>query len=129
VTDTPPRDRAELFARARVNAAKLGLPGVSRHVLLCTTDECGDGRLTARYLARRLREDGLARRSVHLSEVDCLGVCVGGPTMVVYPEGTWYGEVTPENAERILASHLKRGERVDDLVTIEAPLGERPTGD
>jgi (2Fe-2S) ferredoxin len=119
-------DRAELVAKARENAAKLGLPGVSRHVLLCTTDECGDGRTTARYLTRRLREEGLARRSVHLSEVDCLGVCVGGPTMVVYPDGTWYGDVTPENAERILRSHLEGGAKVDDLVTIEVPLDGRP---
>lgn len=118
--------REELFTRARENAAKMGLPGVSRHVLLCTTGCCGEGEETAKHLAKRLREEGLARTSVHFSEADCLGVCTGGPTMVVYPEGTWYGDVTPENADRILESHLKRGEKVTDLITLEAPLGERP---
>jgi (2Fe-2S) ferredoxin len=83
--------------------------------------ECGDGRVAA-HLARRLREEGLARREVHLSEADCLGLCVGGPTMIVYPDGTWYGEVTPDNAERILREHLQEGRKVDELITIEAPL-------
>ncbi|MDX1621263.1 MAG: (2Fe-2S) ferredoxin domain-containing protein [Nitriliruptorales bacterium] len=114
--------REELFAEARDNAAKMGIPGVSRHVLLCTTGCCGDGEETAKHLSKRLREEGLARRSVHFSEADCLGVCTGGPTMVVYPDGTWYGDVTPANADRIVESHLKRGEKVDDLITVEAPL-------
>lgn len=118
--DEPTRE--ELFAKARENAAKMGLPGVSRHVLLCTTGCCGDGRETAEHLTRRLREEGLARRSVHFSEADCLGVCTGGPTMVVYPDGVWYGDVTPDNADRILEEHLKQGRKVQDLVTIEAPL-------
>lgn len=115
--------REELFAQARQNAAKMGLPGVSRHVLLCTTGCCGAGEETAKHLAKRLREEGLARKTVHFSEADCLGVCTGGPTMVVYPEGTWYGDVTPENADRIIESHLKNGEKVRDLITLEAPLG------
>jgi (2Fe-2S) ferredoxin len=45
--------------------------------------------------------------------------------MIVYPEGTWYGEVTPENAERILREHLQEGRKVDELVTVEAPLDGR----
>jgi (2Fe-2S) ferredoxin len=122
-----PQSRKERQAKARENAAKLGLPGVSRHVLVCTAGACGDGRPAVKHLARRLREEGLARREVHLSEADCLGVCIGGPTMIVYPDGTWYGEVTPDNAERILREHLQEGRRVEDLVTIEAPLGPAET--
>lgn len=121
----PLTTREERFARARENAAKLGLPGVSRHVLVCTAGACGDGRATASYLARRLKEEGLARREVHLTEADCLGVCVGGPTMLVYPEGAWYGEATPTNAERVLQEHLRDGRTVDELVTVEVPLGDR----
>ena len=126
---TPEPTREELFAKARENAAKMGIPGVSRHVLLCTTGCCGEGEETARYLTKRLREERLARRSVHFSEADCLGVCTGGPTMVVYPDGTWYGDVTPDNAERILREHLVEGTPVEELVTVRAPLDGEVSGD
>jgi (2Fe-2S) ferredoxin len=66
---------------------------------------------------------GKAIETERLSDVGftasgCLGFCSAGPLMVVYPEGVWYRPATPEDIDEIVASHLKRGKRVDRLVMV-----------
>ncbi len=46
----------------------------------------------------------------------CLDQCARGTTVVVYPEGTWYGGVTAEDVEEIIREHIVGGEIVDRLV-------------
>jgi len=93
----------------------------SRHVLVCTGSFCSpdrSGRAIYSMLAELLeREDllfGPAR--VKRGETPCLGVCAGGPIVVVYPEGVWYGNVTPQLLERIVVEHLKNGRVVGEAV-------------
>lgn len=93
----------------------------SRHVLVCTGGFCSpdrSGRELYALLASLLqREDLLFGPSrVKRGETPCLGVCAGGPIVVVYPEGVWYGGVTPELLERIVVEHLKEGRVVEEAV-------------
>jgi len=93
----------------------------SRHVLICTGEFCSPGRggraLYAR-LSMLLQREGLlfGPRRVKRGETPCLGVCVGGPILVVYPEGVWYAGVTAELLERIVVDHLKNGQVVQEAV-------------
>lgn len=52
-----------------------------------------------------VKSNGLSRR-VRVSKSGCLDQCDRGITVVVLPEFRWYGGVTPEDVDRIIAEHL-----------------------
>ena len=53
---------------------------------------------------------------VAITPAGCLGPCFEGPTVVVYPEGTWYVGVRREDVAEIVESHLVGGRAVERLV-------------
>ncbi|HKS06535.1 MAG TPA: hypothetical protein VJR92_09510 [Gemmatimonadaceae bacterium] len=69
-------------------------------------------------LARLLERENLlfGPTRVKRGETPCLGVCDGGPIVVVYPDGVWYRGVTPELLERIVVEHLRDGRVVTEAV-------------
>jgi (2Fe-2S) ferredoxin len=103
-----------------------------RHVLICTGGFCSmdrRGRALYSLLAKLLeREDLLfGPTRVKRGETPCLGVCAGGPIMVVYPEGVWYAGVTPELLERIVVEHLRDGHVVEEAVFHRLSTTTEPT--
>lgn len=93
----------------------------ARHVLVCTGNFCDEhraGRAIYARLASLLQREGLlfSASRVKRSEAPCLGVCTGGPIVVVYPEGVWYAGVTFDLLERIVLEHLKEGRVIEEAV-------------
>ena len=64
---------------------------------------------------KEVKEKGL-RGLVRPNQSGCLDACEYGPSMVVYPEGIWYGGVTPEDVPEIVNSHLINGKPVERLL-------------
>jgi (2Fe-2S) ferredoxin len=93
----------------------------SRHILVCTGGFCSpthEGRELYALLPSLLQREGLlfGPDRVKRGETPCLGVCAGGPIVVVYPDGIWYANVTPELLDRIVVEHLKNGRPVADAI-------------
>ena len=61
-----------------------------------------------------LKRRGLAG-IVRANSAGCLDNCALGPTVVVYPEGVWYGGVRAEDVPEIVESHLIGGRPVERL--------------
>jgi (2Fe-2S) ferredoxin len=105
---------------------KAGLAQAERHLFLCLGPDCcapADGERVWEYVKLRVRETGL--RAMR-TKAACFRICAGGPWLVVYPEGTWYGAMTTERFERILREHLLGGEPVREWVVARNDLGGAP---
>jgi len=110
-----------------VMAAKFGVGKLNRHLFICLGPDCiekSEGEKTWDYIKKRLKQLNLtgADGPIYRSKCDCLRICIGGPIVVVYPEGTWYRNVTPEAAEQIIQRHLIDGEIVQELCFARNPL-------
>jgi len=94
-----------------------------RQAFLCFHGNCSapEAVLTLhRRFIELSREYGLTKlrnpQRVKCTLADCLGVCAGGPILVVYPEGIWYHHVDLEALERIFHEHIVGGQPVDEWV-------------
>ncbi len=104
-------------------ASKAGVGGYQRHVFLCTGPSCctpEQGLAAWEVLKKQIKEHGLS--ACARTKVGCLRICCHGPTMVVYPEGTWYHGMTAERIPEFVQRHLVEGEPVREWLFAENAL-------
>jgi (2Fe-2S) ferredoxin len=113
---------------------QLGLSTIQRHVFLCCDQAkpkcCSkeDSLESWQYLKTRLKELNLDcptsdnPHCVFRTKANCLRVCVEGPILLVYPDGTWYRHATPEVIEKIIQQHLINNQIVQEYMFHQHPL-------
>ncbi|HCR38495.1 MAG TPA: NADH-quinone oxidoreductase subunit NuoF [Synergistaceae bacterium] len=87
------------------------------HVLVCKGTGCTASGAGSVYdaLKRELDRRGLDKE-VMLVETGCHGMCEMGPIVVVYPEGSFYCRVTPEDVPELVEEHLYKGRVLQRLL-------------
>ena len=116
-----------------------------KHLFICVNERTPDdprgsciargGADVAAAFKSKLHERGL-KRIVRANKAGCLDQCAHGTTLVVYPEGTWYGHVTVDDVDEIIEQHVIGGRpverlvlRPDQLTGREPPPGSATAGD
>ncbi len=98
----------------------MNLKNYKKHIFVCTGSKCAPEISPDIYqkLKQKLEEKSLSKveGGVMRSQSSCLGVCQGGPLLVVYPEAVWYDQVSEEDLDRIIDEHLVQDKPVKDLI-------------
>jgi (2Fe-2S) ferredoxin len=102
---------------------EIGLRTARRHLFVCVGPDCcatEQGLITWEHVKAAVRDHNLP---VLRTKAACLRLCQDGPWLVVYPDGVWYSQVTPERFDRIRREHLEGGVPVAEWVLAVNPLG------
>lgn len=91
--------------------------GYRKQVLVCGGTGCtsSGSKKVIDALEKALKANGL-EKEILVVRTGCFGLCSLGPIMIVYPEGAFYSQATPEGVEKIVKEHLKEGKVVKELL-------------
>ena len=101
------------------------MPRFQKHIFICNNDRGPDSPkgccsragspALLDYMKKRVHDLGL-KGIVRVNKAGCIDACQYGPSMVVYPDDTWYAPRTAEDMEEILQEHVQNDRIVDRLV-------------
>lgn len=91
--------------------------GYRKQILVCGGTGCtsSGSKKVIDALEKELKKQGL-EKEVLVVKTGCFGLCALGPILIVYPEGAFYSQATPEGVIRIVDEHIKNGKIVTDLL-------------
>ena len=93
---------------------------IRSHVLICGGTGCtssGSAKIID-VMEKQLVENNLTDE-IKIVQTGCFGLCANGPIVIVYPEGTFYSHVQPEDVEEIVQEHFIKGRVVERLLHVE----------
>lgn len=102
------------------------MPRPKYHLFVCLQDRgpghprgsCnreGEGEALLGAFAVALSQHRLLNK-VAINATDCLGPCVFGPNVLVYPDGVLYSGLGEADVTQIVEQHLIQGEVVEDKI-------------
>lgn len=91
--------------------------GYKKQVLVCGGTGCTSSgcKAVVKAFEDSIKKNGL-EKEILLVKTGCFGLCALGPVVIVYPEGCFYSNATPEHVERIVKEHLMGGKIVKEYL-------------
>ncbi len=98
--------------------------GYRKQVLVCGGTGCTSSHSlkVIEQLEASFKELGID--DVLIVKTGCFGLCALGPIMIVYPEGAFYSQMTPEHAKTVAEKHLVKGGQVVKELLYEGTVHE-----
>ena len=96
------------------------------HVLCCGGTGCtssGSAKIIEEF-EKEIAATGLTEE-VKVVKTGCFGLCALGPVVIVYPEGSFYSRVKPEDVKEIVDEHLLKGRIVKRLLYTETVVEDK----
>jgi len=99
--------------------------GIRKNILICGGTGCTSSHSmdVREALINELKIAGI-EDEIKVVTTGCFGLCALGPIMIVYPEGTFYSKVKPEDMHEIVTEHLVKGNPVRKLLYSETVKGD-----
>ena len=103
--------RKELDLRVNIN-----YDGKEKHILVCHGTGCtsSNSEQILENFKNLVKEKKL--ENVRVIKTGCFGLCSKGPIVIIRPKDTFYSQVTPEDCEEIINTHIIEGNIVERLL-------------
>ena len=101
--------------------------GYRKQVLVCGGTGCTSSHSmkVIAQLEQSLQELGIT--DVLVVKTGCFGLCALGPIMIVYPEGAFYAQMTPEHVKTVAEQHLVKGGKIVKELLYQGTVAEDGT--
>jgi len=101
---------------------------IRSHVMICSGTSCVSSgcKAVSDAIEAEIKAVGL-ENEVKVVHTGCFGLCALGPIMIIYPEGSFYAEVKPQDCKEIVDEHLLKGRIVKRLLYHEASDDDKLT--
>ena len=105
------KKREELELRVNTNATTR-----EKHILVCHGTGCTSSKSPKIIENFRKILEEKQIENVRVIQTGCFGLCAKGPIVIIRPEDTFYAQVTPEDCEEIIQTHIVEGKTVARLL-------------
>jgi len=101
------------------------------HIFVCTNERsnrasCGEQH--GMMLVQKLKEafgKYEVKAYVRIQRSGCLGICDFGPTVAIYPEGSFYVNVREEDVDELVKVHFVERRKLERLLLLNHPKREK----